>query len=43
MTVDQDDSHGFASFLSAACGIIYFSAWAASFYPQVLLNYRRKS
>jgi hypothetical protein len=29
--------------ISAASGVIYFSAWGASFYPQLLLNHRRKS
>lgn len=28
--------------LSAALGWIYFLAWSVSFYPQVILNYRRK-
>ncbi|KAL1413521.1 hypothetical protein Q8F55_001295 [Vanrija albida] len=28
---------------SSLCGIIYFTAWSVSFYPQLLLNYRRKS
>lgn len=26
---------------SAASGVIYFAAWSASFYPQLLLNHRR--
>lgn len=26
---------------SAASGVIYFTAWSASFYPQLLLNHRR--
>ncbi|KAK0562624.1 hypothetical protein OC861_005229 [Tilletia horrida] len=29
--------------LSQACGWIYFVAWSASFYPQAILNFRRKS
>lgn len=33
----------FLSLLSAFCGITYFIAWSASFYPQVILNYKRKS
>ena len=33
----------FLSLLSAFCGITYFLAWSASFYPQVWLNYKRKS
>lgn len=27
---------------SAACGVTYFTAWSASFYPQLIKNYRRK-
>ncbi|SPQ22017.1 2735aa43-ae24-4285-84fe-881bad20c3dc [Thermothielavioides terrestris] len=34
---------GFLEFLSAVFGVIYFTAWSVSFYPQVLLNFRRKS
>ena len=33
----------FLTLLSAFCGITYFLAWSASFYPQVILNYKRKS
>ena len=33
----------FLSLLSAFCGLTYFFAWSASFYPQAILNYRRKS
>jgi cystinosin len=29
--------------LSATSGVVYFTAWSASFYPQLILNYRRKS
>jgi len=32
-----------ADSLSTALGWIYFTAWSISFYPQVILNYRRKS
>lgn len=28
---------------SAICGVTYFCAWSASFYPQIILNYRRKT
>ena len=28
--------------LSQVCGIGYFAAWSISFYPQLILNYRRK-
>ncbi|CEM07827.1 unnamed protein product [Vitrella brassicaformis CCMP3155] len=30
-------------FLSSACGVIYVFCWTFSFYPQVWLNYTRKS
>ena len=33
----------FLDFVSLACGWIYFTCWSASFYPQPLLNWRRKS
>ncbi|CAD6937175.1 unnamed protein product, partial [Tilletia controversa] len=33
----------FLTALSTACGWIYTAAWSASFYPQVVLNARRKS
>ncbi|CED82782.1 Cystine transporter Cystinosin [Phaffia rhodozyma] len=33
----------FLSFVSGALGWLYFTAWSASFYPQVILNYQRKS
>jgi hypothetical protein len=29
--------------ISSACGVLYFVAWSASFYPQLILNYQRKS
>jgi cystinosin len=29
--------------LSAVIGWIYFTAWSVSFYPQIILNYQRKS
>ncbi|KAF5539788.1 CTNS [Fusarium phyllophilum] len=34
---------GFLTFLSGLFGWIYFLAWSASFYPQPLLNWRRRS
>ncbi|KAH6636788.1 hypothetical protein F5144DRAFT_195164 [Chaetomium tenue] len=34
---------GFLEFLSAFFGVIYFVAWSVSFYPQSILNFRRKS
>ncbi|KAL2190938.1 hypothetical protein L209DRAFT_739095 [Thermothelomyces heterothallicus CBS 203.75] len=34
---------GLLDFLSAFFGVIYFAAWSVSFYPQPMLNLRRKS
>ncbi len=34
---------GFWPILSALLGWIYFFCWSLSFYPQSMLNYRRKS
>ncbi|KAF5573586.1 CTNS [Fusarium pseudoanthophilum] len=34
---------GFLTFISGLFGWIYFLAWSASFYPQPLLNWRRRS
>ncbi|KAG0305789.1 hypothetical protein BGZ97_000979 [Linnemannia gamsii] len=34
---------GFGPFLSYLIGWAYFIAWSASFYPQVILNWRRKT
>lgn len=36
-------SDSFLRFLSAVFGWVYFLAWSASFYPQGLLNWRRRS
>ncbi|KAM5342629.1 hypothetical protein ACJ41O_013595 [Fusarium nematophilum] len=36
-------ANGLLTFLSAVFGWIYFLAWSASFYPQALLNWRRRS
>ena len=33
----------FLGFVSFLCGLIYFLAWSASFYPQAFLNWKRKS
>ncbi|KAJ1654781.1 hypothetical protein IWQ61_005346 [Dispira simplex] len=33
----------FGAVVSAVLGWLYFASWSVSFYPQVLLNYRRKS
>lgn len=30
-------------FLSWLCGWVYFSAWSISFYPQLIINYKRQS
>lgn len=34
---------GFGPLLSYLIGWVYFLAWSASFYPQAILNWRRKS
>ncbi|GAB1314047.1 Lysosomal cystine transporter [Madurella fahalii] len=34
---------GFLEFLSSLFGITYFVAWSVSFYPQSMLNFRRRS
>lgn len=34
---------GFLEFLSALFGVAYFTAWSVSFYPQSLLNFKRRS
>ncbi|KAK3308954.1 uncharacterized protein B0T15DRAFT_123987 [Chaetomium strumarium] len=33
----------FLEFLSALFGVTYFAAWSVSFYPQAILNFRRKT
>lgn len=38
----MEDSHPVWGFIVDALGVAYFLAWSVSFYPQVLLNYRRK-
>ncbi|OAA66134.1 cystinosin [Cordyceps fumosorosea ARSEF 2679] len=35
--------HGFLPLVSAVFGWIYFTLWSLSFYPQALLNFRRRS
>eukprot|EP01083_Nonionella_stella_P053040 140504_1 len=35
--------HTFAKYFSAIIGYIYSLCWSISFYPQVIMNYRRKS
>jgi len=36
-------SHETLHGVSLACGWLYFSVWSVSFYPQVILNWQRKS
>ncbi|KAF9357268.1 hypothetical protein BGX26_004011 [Mortierella sp. AD094] len=43
MDPSESLSKGFGSFVSYLIGWAYFIAWSASFYPQAILNYRRKS
>lgn len=38
----QDHSHPIANALVAFTGVAYFAAWSISFYPQIILNYKRK-
>lgn len=38
-----DHSHPFANAVVAVWGVAYFSAWSFSFYPQILLNFQRKT
>ena len=42
-TTNKDQGIIFATALSRLLGWLYFSAWTASFWPQALLMYRRKS
>ncbi|KAG0252405.1 hypothetical protein BG011_007001 [Mortierella polycephala] len=41
--MDAASPYGFGPFLSHFIGWAYFIAWSASFYPQAILNWRRKS
>ncbi|WWD17419.1 hypothetical protein CI109_101860 [Kwoniella shandongensis] len=34
--------HPFWEFVVGACGVIYFAAWSYSFYPQIILNFKRR-
>ncbi|KAF1730856.1 Cystinosin [Beauveria bassiana] len=43
MTSTDDGGGGFLPFISASFGWIYFTLWSLSFYPQALLNFRRRS
>jgi hypothetical protein len=40
-TTDVHD-HSVANTVVALTGVGYFLAWSASFYPQLILNYKRK-
>ncbi|CAM9536620.1 unnamed protein product, partial [Sphacelaria rigidula] len=39
----SDELHGAYRRVSAVIGWTYFCSWSISFYPQVLLNYQRKT
>jgi cystinosin len=41
--MDASAQQGFGEILSHFIGWAYFIAWSASFYPQAILNWRRKS
>ncbi|KAG0052512.1 hypothetical protein BGZ83_002497 [Gryganskiella cystojenkinii] len=41
--VVAETSNGFGPWISHLIGWAYFLAWSGSFYPQAILNYRRKS
>lgn len=41
--MDAAAQQGFGEILSHIIGWAYFIAWSASFYPQAILNWRRKS
>ncbi len=40
---NENLSNSFIKYLSSIIGYIYFLCWSVSFYPQVLMNYTRKS
>lgn len=40
MTIEKSDA---LYHVSAVVGWIYFVAWSVSFYPQIYINYKRKS
>ncbi|KAM3545033.1 hypothetical protein ARSEF1564_002078 [Beauveria bassiana] len=42
-STDDGGGGGFLPFISAGFGWIYFTLWSLSFYPQALLNFRRRS
>uniref|UniRef100_A0A7S3A1P0 Cystinosin n=1 Tax=Rhodosorus marinus TaxID=101924 RepID=A0A7S3A1P0_9RHOD len=42
-SVEELEAHGKLTGFALACGWIYFFAWSLSFYPQCILNYRKKS
>jgi cystinosin len=40
----MDEPHlSVANAVVALCGVAYFTAWSLSFYPQIILNFRRKT
>ncbi|KAF9105507.1 hypothetical protein BGX29_012083 [Mortierella sp. GBA35] len=41
--IEEPPHSGFGPFLSYLIGWAYFIAWSASFYPQAILNWRRKT
>ncbi|RXK40114.1 hypothetical protein M231_02571 [Tremella mesenterica] len=43
MDLPSDSQHPIASIIVTLTGVAYFSLWSYSFYPQVILNYRRKT
>ncbi|KAJ1664917.1 hypothetical protein IW140_003736 [Coemansia sp. RSA 1813] len=43
MSLESTSNASFGGTLSAVLGWTYFIAWSVSFYPQIILNHRRKS
>ncbi|WVF71616.1 hypothetical protein IAT40_006424 [Kwoniella sp. CBS 6097] len=39
----DDHDHPFWNAVVSICGVAYFIAWSYSFYPQIILNYKRKT
>ena len=39
----SDRSNSVAEVVVAICGVVYLAAWSFSFYPQIFLNYQRKT
>jgi len=42
LSLSDTHEHTFANAVAAATGVGYFVAWSVSFYPQLILNYKRK-